>query len=101
MPTQAPACIAHHHNPSTPQARAAEEFGDLGEEGGAEGELGGESHAGETGEERAARKAAAAGALPWSGTDRDYTYEELLGGWRLASGVWLVVGCPCAALFGT
>lgn len=67
------------------QARAAEDFGDeLGEEGG----LGGEGDVEALAEREAAseRKPAESG-LPWAGSDRDYMYEELLGGegWRSAS----------------
>ena len=56
------------------QARA-DEF--AGEEGDPEAEA-----------EAAAAEASAAGGFPWSGTDRDYTYDELLGGWRPEAGVW-------------
>jgi hypothetical protein len=59
------------------QARAAEDFGDdAGEEGAGDGDV----------EALAEREAAAEGkgpaedALPWAGSDRDYTYEEMLGG---------------------
>eukprot|EP00197_Chlamydomonas_leiostraca_P003140 CAMPEP_0202869184 /NCGR_PEP_ID=MMETSP1391-20130828/12100_1 /ASSEMBLY_ACC=CAM_ASM_000867 /TAXON_ID=1034604 /ORGANISM="Chlamydomonas leiostraca, Strain SAG 11-49" /LENGTH=287 /DNA_ID=CAMNT_0049549461 /DNA_START=76 /DNA_END=939 /DNA_ORIENTATION=- len=52
------------------KVRKEEEFGD-------DGEAGEEGGAGED-EGVAKAKAGAAGSFPWSGSDRDYTYEELL-----------------------
>ncbi len=75
--------------PTSRQARQEEDF-EEGEEGaaGAAGEEGGDKAAG--------------GKFPWSGTDRDYDYEELLGGCRARVVVVTfvcmlacVLACPC------
>lgn len=54
------------------KARELEGLEDLGENEGPEGE----------GERKA-------GGLPWEGSDRDYTYEELLGEAQRLRGAWL------------
>lgn len=71
------------HLHPTPQARGEDEFGAEGEAGADGGEGGeGEGKAGGSG-------------LPWDGSDRDYTYEELLGelGWAISFCVCVVVWC--------
>lgn len=60
---------------------AAEDFGDFGGEGlgeGGDAGEGGEGPGGEGGAGGLSAAHAAAAALPWAGSDRDYTYQELL-----------------------
>ena len=63
------------------QARDQDEFGLDGEEGaGADGAEG----AGADGEQKRGGS-----GLPWEGSDRDYTYEELLGMCAVVATSWL------------
>lgn len=61
--------------PPPSQARAAEDFGDEAGEEGADG-LDAEAAAEK---EAAAERKGLVDDAPWAGTDREYTYEELLG----------------------
>lgn len=62
------------------KAREVDEFGGLDGEGGGKGE-----------------GQRSSGGLPWEGSDRDYTYEELLGEWVAWVGGWVrgVAVCGC------